>query len=133
MGSDTLEEHPNLALLDRINLADFAGSKDAFADDVVFHYFNPNLPEMQGDYVGLEGLRTFFTEIGATTKGTFKVAPISVKAIGDELIVTHTKNFLILNGTPLETDVVVVWRVIDGRIGEIWDIPSAYGGVRIGQ
>lgn len=133
MRNDKPEDHPNLALLNQINLQDIEGSKGVFTKDVVFHYFNPNLPEMQGDYVGLEGLRTFFTMIGGMTKGTFKVNPVSATAVGNELVVTHTRNSLTLNGAPIETDVVVVWRIIDGRIGEIWDIPSAYGGVRVGQ
>ena len=37
MPGTTLEDHPNLALLNRIDLHDIAGSKDAFADDIVFH------------------------------------------------------------------------------------------------
>ena len=133
MRNNTLEDHPNLALLKQINLQDIASSKDVFTEDVVFHYFNPNLPEMQGDYVGLDGLRTFFTRIGGTSKGTFRINPVSATAVGDELVMTHTRNTLTLNGTPIETDVAVIWRIVDGRIGEIWDIPSAYGGVRVGQ
>ena len=133
MRNNTLEDHPNLALLKQINLQDIASSKDVFTEDVVFHYFNPNLPEMQGDYVGLDGLRAFFTRIGGTSKGTFRVNPVSATAVGDELVMTHTRNTLTLDGTPIETDVAVIWRIVDGRIGEIWDIPSAYGGVRVGQ
>ncbi|MEM7059934.1 MAG: nuclear transport factor 2 family protein [Pseudomonadota bacterium] len=127
------EDHPNLALLKRINLHDIASSKEAFRDDVVFHYFNPSLPEMQGDYLGLDGLRAFFNKIGAATKGTFKVNPVSASAIGDELVVTHTRNSLTLDGRSLETDVVVVWRIVEGRIAEVWDIPSAFDGVSVGQ
>jgi predicted SnoaL-like aldol condensation-catalyzing enzyme len=31
-----------------------------------------------------------------------------------------------LEDQQLETDVVVVWRIVDGRIAEVWDIPSVY-------
>ena len=29
-------------------------------------------------------------------------------------------------GQPIETDVVTVWRIVAGRIAEVWDIPSVY-------
>lgn len=131
MRNGTPEDHPNLTLLARIDLQDIASSKDVFTKDVVFHYFNPNLPDMQGDYVGLDGLRDFFTKIGGATKRTFKVNPVSATAVGDELVVTHTRNSLTINGAQIELDVAVVWRIVDGRITEIWDIPSAFGGVRM--
>lgn len=130
MQDETLEDHPNLALLNQIDLREIANSADVFSEDVVFHCFNPNLPEMQGDYVGLDALRSFFGKIGSSTKGTFTVNPISASAVGDELVVTHTRNSLTMESRPIEFDVVVVWRIVEGRIREIWDIPSAYGGVR---
>jgi predicted SnoaL-like aldol condensation-catalyzing enzyme len=83
---------------------------------------------MQGDYVGLEGLQTFFEKIGGRTDGTFKVNPISATAVGDELVVVHTKNTMIFEDQQIEIDVVAVWRIVDGRITEVWDIPSVFTG-----
>ena len=103
-----------------------AGSADVFAEDVVFHFFNPRLPEIQGDYVGLTGIRTLFEKIASVSKGTFKVNPISATPAGDELVVVHSKNTITLEGEKIETDVVVVWRFVDGRIAEVWDIPSVH-------
>ena len=54
------KEHPNIALLQRLDPTNLAAAKDLIAEEAVFHYFNPNLPELQGDYVGLDGIRTFF-------------------------------------------------------------------------
>lgn len=122
------EEHPNISVLQRFDPRNIAGSADVLAEDVVFHYFNPKLPEMQGDYVGLEGLQTFFEKIGGRTDGTFKVNPISATAVGDELVVAHTKNTMIFEDQQIEIDVVVVWRIVDGRITEVWDIPSVFTG-----
>lgn len=122
------KEHPNISVLKRFDPRNIAGSADVFAEDVVFHYFNPKLPEMQGDYVGLEGLQTFFEKIGGRTDGTFKVNPISATAVGDELVVAHTKNTMIFEDQQIEIDVVVVWRIVDGRITEVWDIPSVFTG-----
>ena len=119
-------KHPNVALIERLDLHDIAAAGDIFAEDVVFHYFNPRLPEIHGDYVGRTGIRNFFEKIGETTKGTFRVEPISLTPVGDELVVTHTQNSLTFEGQPITTDVVVVWRIVEGRIAEVWDIPSVY-------
>lgn len=120
----TSQEHPNIYVLQKFNPRNIAESADVLAEDVVWHFFNPLLPDIQGDYVGLTGLQTFFEKIGGITDGTFKINPISANAIGDELVVLHTKNTMILNDQQIETNVVVVWRVVDGRITEVWDIPS---------
>lgn len=120
------EEHPNVALVQRLDLADLDGSRDVFADDVVFHYFNPRLPDLQGDYVGVSGIATFFERVGAATEGSFEVEPISIDAVGDELVVTQTRNRMLFQGAPIEIDVVEVWRIVSGRISEVWDIPSVY-------
>ncbi len=122
------ETHPNVALLSRLDTTDFTANPDLFAEDVVFRYYNPLLPEFQGDYVGMDGLRTFFGKLAELTTGTFEVNPQSITPVGDELLVVHTINKMTLPGGPMETNVVVVWRIVEGRITEVWDIPSVYGG-----
>lgn len=120
------EEHPNLSLLERLDLSDLAGCADLFARQFVWHYYNPLLPQIQGDYVGPGGLRTFFEKLGAMSGGTFQIEPISSTAIGDELVVAHTKNRMVVEGRPMKIDAVTVWRIVDGRIAEVWDIPSVH-------
>ena len=120
------KEHPNISVLQKLDLTNIAGSADVLATDVVFHYFNPVLPDVQGDYMGMAGFQAFFENIGKVTKGTFKVNPLSVTPVGDELVVVHTKNTMSLEDQQIETDVVVVWRIVGGRIKEVWDIPSVY-------
>ena len=122
------EEHPNIALLKRVDPAKIAGSANVFAEDVIFHYFKPRLPDLQADYVGLTGLQAFFEKIGNLTKGTFKINSVSATTAGDELVVVHSKNTMTLKGEKIETDVVVVWRCVNGRITEVWDIPSVHHG-----
>ena len=116
------EEHPNISLLKRLDLRDLAAAKGVFAEDVVWHFFNPNLPDLQGDYVGLDGIRSFFKAVGEKTRGTFRTEPVSITAVGDELVVTQNRNTLTFQGRSIALDVVVVWRVLDGQIVEIWDI-----------
>ena len=115
-------DHPNIQLMKRLDLSDLASAKDLFAEDVVWHYFNPNLPEVQGDYVGLDGIRSFFQAIGGKSRGTFKVEPVSATPVGNELVVVHARDTLAFEGRPVALDVVVVWRFADGRIVEVWDI-----------
>ena len=116
------ELHPNIALLSRFDPGNMAASAELFAEDVVFHYFNPNLPELQGDHVGPDGVRAFFESVGQLSSGTFKIEPVSATPIGNELVVVHSRNSLTIEERTVTLDVVVVWRFVDGRIVEVWDI-----------
>ncbi len=120
------QEHANIRLLKQLDIRNLAGCTDLFSEDFVWHYFNPELPEVQGDYVGLAGLQNFFEKIGRKTQGTFNAEPQSTTAHGDELVVTHTLNTLALEGQSIRTDAIVVWRIVRGRIVEAWDIPSVF-------
>lgn len=120
------EEHANVLLMKKLDLRNLAGATDLFAPDFVWHYINPNLPEIEGDYMGLSGLQAFFETLGAETGGSFKVKPISATDFGDELVVTHVRNSMSIKGRSIAIDAVVVWRIVNGRIAEAWDIPSAH-------
>ncbi|MDC0936982.1 nuclear transport factor 2 family protein [Pirellulales bacterium] len=120
------QEHPSITLLKRLDPDNLAGSDDVFADDVVFHFFNPKLPETQGDYVGLSGLGDLFGKLAKRTNGTFKANPISATPVGDELVVMQNRNTMTLEDENVDVDVVLVWRIVDGRVAEVWDIPSVY-------
>ena len=118
--------HPNVALLSRFDPANLAGIADVLSEDFVWHFFNPSLPEHQGDYVGLTGLQKFFDSLQESFGGTFQVNPVSITPIGDELVVVHVKDAMVWEGNPIEIDAVVVWRIVDGRIAEAWDIPAVH-------
>lgn len=60
------------------------------------------------------------------TGGTFRVKPISIATIGDELVVTHVQDEMVLQNKTVTLDAVVVWRIVNGLILETWDIPSIY-------
>ncbi len=120
------QEHANVRLLKELDIGNLAGCASLFSEDFVWHYFNPKLPEMQGDYVGLAGLNDFFQKLAALTRGAFKSEPQSATAYGDELVVSHARNTLTVEGRSIETDAIVVWRIVGGRIVEAWDIPSVY-------
>lgn len=115
-------EHPNIALLKRFDPSDMAASTALFAEDAVWHYFNPNLPDLQGDHVGPDGIRAFFGTLADMSRGTFRVEPVSVTPVGKELVVVQSRNVLTLGERTVTVDVVVVWRFVGGRIVEVWDI-----------
>lgn len=47
------DDHPNIMLIQQLDPGNMAASSDLFAPDVVFHYFQPKIPDIEGDYVGL--------------------------------------------------------------------------------
>lgn len=120
------DPHPNIALLRSIDITNVDACADAFTEDAVFRYFNPRLPELAGDYVGREGIKSFFAKLGEASKGTFSVRPVDAWPVGNELLVVQTQNTLTLENEHIVTDVVLVWRFVDGKVAEIWDIPSVF-------
>ena len=119
-------QQSNVDLLSKLDIKKLTNSSDLFAETFVWHFFNAKLPEVQGDYVGLNGLQTFFEKLAAITNGSFAVEPLSITPMGDELVVTHVRDRMTLEGQAIELDAVVVWRIVDGCIAEAWDIPSIY-------
>ena len=85
------KEHPNVSLLSRLDISNLAESADLFAENFVWHFFNPSLPNVQGDYTGLKGLQDFFEKLAMVTNSSFEVEPIAITPMGDELVVTHVK------------------------------------------
>jgi len=120
------EEHPNIAVIKRFNPANVAETVDVFTEDVIWHYYNPHLPDLHGDYVGRAGIQTFFEKLRLLAGSAFKINTVSITAVGDELVVVHRKQVMNLEDHHIESDVVVVWRIVDGRIAEVWDIPSIH-------
>ncbi len=127
--------HPNISLLEKLDIQNLDACTNIFADNFIWHYFNPRLPELEGNYRGIEGLKGFFAKLAEISNGSFQANVIDSRTVGDELVVAQACNRLSLEafeGDTIETDVVVVWRIVNGKIVEGWDIPSVYN-VRIIQ
>jgi ketosteroid isomerase-like protein len=116
------EHHPALAVLGQFDPSDMAASAHLFAEDAVWHYSNPNLPDLQGDHKGPEGIGAFFALLSEKSRGTFRIEPVSATPVGPELVVVQSRNTLTLGDRIVAVDVVVVWRIVAGRIVEVWDI-----------
>ncbi|MFD2561555.1 nuclear transport factor 2 family protein [Aquimarina rubra] len=120
------QEHPNISILKRFNPANPNTLAEVLAKDFVWHYINPKLSVLEGDYFGLSGLTDFFKRLGGLTSGSFKVNPISIIPMGDEIVITRVKDTMLLKGKSMEIDAIVVWCIINGQIREAWDIPIAH-------
>lgn len=121
-------DHPNLEVVVRAGELIASGFSEPdeglFADDFVFHYFNKQLPDLNGDYHGLDGMRTFFERLQTDSDGSFRIEPLSLTPFGDELVAAYVTNKLTLGSASLEIDALVVWRVVGRQILEAWDIPA---------
>lgn len=98
--------------------------EELFAQDFVFHYVNPMLDELNGDYHGYAGFRTFFERLHEGSDTGFKNQPHSLTPYGDELVVAYATNTVNFGGTAIDVDAIVVWRIVEGRLDEAWDIPA---------
>ena len=116
------DAHPALAVLAEFDPRDMAASAHLFAEDAVWHSSNPNLPELQGDHVGRDGICAFFAALADKSHGTFRIEPVSATPVGPELVVVQSRNTLTLEDRIVIVDVVVVWRIVAGLVLEIWDI-----------
>ncbi len=122
--TDTI--HPNIALLKKFDVRNLDACVDIVTDNFVWHFFNPKLPGLQGDYHGLEELKGLFAKLDEMTNHSFNVTPIEARGVGDELVVVQNCNRITFGGNTIEFDVVVVWRFVEGKITEAWDIPSVF-------
>lgn len=116
--------HPNMSLLMELDIQNIDGCREAFADNFIWHYFNSRLPDLDGDYRGVEGLKDFFAKLNEKTDGSFQVNLIDARPTGDELVVVHVCNCMNLDGNAIEFDAVVIWRIVDNKFSEAWDIPA---------
>ena len=116
------EDHPALAVLQQLETNNMAASAHLLAEDAVWHRANPNLPDLNDDYVGPAGIGTFFAKLAVKSQGTFRIEPVSATPVGAELVVVQSRNTLTLEAQIITVDVVVVWRIVAGRIQEVWDI-----------
>ena len=74
---DFMDDFVSRKSMSQLDRRDMAASAHLFADDAVFHYFNPNLPDLQGDHLGPGGVRAFFEAVAEKSHGTFRIEPVT--------------------------------------------------------
>jgi len=125
--------HPNMSVLAKLNLQDIDSCSEVFADNFIWHFFNSRLPELEGDHIGIAGLKSFFAKLGEKSNSSFQQELIDARPVGDELVFTQVCNRMNLQGTTIEADAVVVWRIVGKKIAEAWDIPAVNTVRTIGE
>lgn len=95
-------------------------------EDFVWHFVNPERPDLAGAYPGISGLKDFFARLMDMSDESFEVVPVNAWPIGDELVIAQTANRFDTKEGRREFDVATVWRFRDGKVCEVWDIPSVY-------
>ncbi|MDX8355339.1 nuclear transport factor 2 family protein [Cognatiyoonia sp. IB215182] len=119
-------DHPNIDLIAKIDTNDLAASAEVFHPRVVWHFVNPAVPDVAGSYHGMQGIADFIREVRSIGQGSFHIEPRGAWAVGDELVVVQSRNRLGDGDKAMSFDVVVVWRIVDGKVLEVWDIPAIY-------
>jgi predicted SnoaL-like aldol condensation-catalyzing enzyme len=108
----------------KLDLQNLDACRNIFSDNFVWHYFNPELPELEGDYCGIEGLKGLFSKLNEKSNSSFQRNVVDARPAGDELVVVQVRNHLAVEGNAIELDAVVVWRIVNNKIAEAWDIPA---------
>ena len=118
MGSDE-----NIELV-RFAITEPEAGWDKASDDLVWH-FEAVGSELAGIYSGKDNVfEKFLMKLFEITEGTFTVEPVNIWAAGDELVSVHYKASFVTGGTTKSGDGVLVYRVVDGLITEVFDVPS---------
>jgi ketosteroid isomerase-like protein len=122
---ETMSEHPNVTVINRMTEAALAGDKkvlaECFTEDMAFHVRGP-LPRV-GDHRGVEG---FLGVIGPIS-GDVKLE--QQFAIADEgWAVEWERAVFGRNGRTLDTHNAFIYRFEDGRIAEMWMIGAGPEG-----
>jgi ketosteroid isomerase-like protein len=114
--------HPNIELMRRYSAALTAGrAVDAlpfYAEDLVLHI--PGRSPHAGTFHGQDAVLAYYTRIFRDTDGKFQ--PLGV----DDILASDTHAASLVRwrvereGRSIEIDRVVIYRIVDERIAEIW-------------
>ena len=96
----------------------------SFDRELRFHFMRA-VPAITGTHERLRGwINGMITPLLAVTNGTFSPRPRWLRSAGDELVLGHFDVSFEFDGRRHEIDAVLVFRVAEGRIAEVWDIAT---------
>jgi len=124
--TDDTNLHPNVLLLTKLDINDKTQMRSKFSKNIVWRFFNPKIRNIDGDYHGVGGVVKLFELLDIITRGAFEYTPIKTIAVGNELVMMHVKNRISSGTNPIELNTVLVWRIVNEKIAEVWNIPTVY-------
>ncbi len=114
--------HPNVEFMRRYSAALQAGqAADAlpfYADDLVLHI--PGRSAHAGTFRGQDAVLAYYTRLFRDTEGRFEVLGVDDIIAGDDHAVTLVRWRIQRGDRSIDVDRVVVYRIVEGRIAEIW-------------
>lgn len=114
--------HPNIELMRRYSAALSAGkAADAlpfYAEDLVLHV--PGRSPHAGTFHGQEAVLAYYTRIFRDTDGQFQPLGVDDILASDSHAACLVRWRVERDGRTLEIDRVVIYRIVDGLIAEIW-------------
>jgi uncharacterized protein len=118
--------HPNEDLVRRGYGAFGAGDTDTLsqlmASDVV--HTSPGNNQLSGEYKGQEAVFGYYGKIAEVTNGTFKADLESVRAEGDDKVVTRHRNLGQRGDKSLNVMDTLTFTIRDGKIASIVEAPD---------
>ncbi len=117
-----MADHPFVALAkkgyDAFRAGDLATLGEVFADDIVFHV--PGTGIVSNTYRGKDATFGYFGRLVELTQGNFKVESLNVY-VSDDQVAMLDRVRAERNGKTLDTQLVLVLKVRDGKFVEGWD------------
>jgi ketosteroid isomerase-like protein len=114
--------HPNIAFMRRYAAALQAGraaeALPFYADDLVLHM--PGRGPHAGTFRGQHAVLDYYTKVFQATDGQFEVLGVDDILASDDRAATLVRWRLRRGDRTLEIDRVVVYRIVDERIVEMW-------------
>ena len=96
----------------------------SFDRELRFHFMRA-IPAITGTHERLRGwISGMITPLLTVTNGTFSPRPCWLRPAGDEMVLGHFDVRFEFDGRQHEVDAVLVFRVAEGRIAEVWDIAA---------
>jgi len=114
--------HPNIELMRRYSAALTAGQAAEvlpyYAEDLVLHI--PGRSPHAGTFHGQEAVLAYYTRIFRDTEGRFESLGVDDILASDTHAASLVRWRVTRGDRTLEIDRVVIYRIEDGRIAEIW-------------